>query len=151
MPKPHYKDAPEKIRDAIESASLRGGQWEAMRISYAFGFNWLPGDVLTPLTKREAELLATGDRVRLAEFRAVKSVELTDERRCLAKSQAMQVRWAHEPTVAEAAAIGAAERERAAKEQAIHQRTNAILAGDQMKREGAARALAVKQSKEIES
>jgi hypothetical protein len=148
--KPHVSTAEGKALEAIRSAGLRG-QWEEMAASYRFGFNWLPEDVRTPLLDRERELLAAGNRVRLAEFRALNSPDLLLERRCLAKAEGMQVRWAHEPTAAEAAANAAADRVRASKEQLIAERTQQILAGESVKREAAARALAVKQLKETES
>ena len=141
--KPHYTTAPPKIRAGIESARLHG-QWEAMRVCYASGHNWTPEDVLTPLSNREAELLAAGDRVCLAEFRAVSSVVLADERKCLAKAAAMQIVWSKAPSALEAATTAAADRAQATKEQIILARTQQILASEAQKREFAARARAIK-------
>lgn len=150
--KSHYKTAPEgsKISEAIAAAAIHG-TWEMMRVAYLHGLNVLPEDVPTPLLNREAELLAAGNRVRLAEFRALNSPDLLLEKRCLAKAEAMQVRWASEPTASEAAATAAAERAHAQREDAITERMNTILAGEQIKREAAARNLAIKQIKETES
>ena len=144
MSKLHWNQAPERVRRRIDLARLEHGQFAGMQMAYVMGYDWPPEDVLTPALDRLREIEATGDRVMIASARASMSVELAEERRCVVKANSMRP-WSLLPNAEEAAAVAAAERERATKEQAIEHRTREALASEKIKHEASVRARITKE------
>jgi|SRR5882724_6800884 len=147
MPKPHYSDAPKKIRDLAELAGMKAGQLAQIQEYFHHGYDVRPEDVKTPVTAQLDALKSKGDLLAIAQFRQTMSIDLRNEQLCLNATIGRR-NWAALPSNEERAAAAKVERDRLAKEQAITERTNAILAGEQFKRESMARARA---AKELES
>ena len=162
MPKPHYSVAPPAITRACElhrrDTSLETpsgtmtinaiGTLAWMRAAYARGYNVLPSEVPMPAHDRLAAF--KGDPADLAALRATLSLELDYERRCKTLAESMQLSWATQPSEAELGEQRKIEREKAAHESTIEQRTQAILAADSAEKNDKQRAAARKRAeKEI--
>jgi len=149
MPKPHFTEAPAHIRRRIDRARLEttiatpagqgvmgvraAGQLAAIETAYREGYDYRPEDVTTPILDQLRELEGAGEIDALARVKVNESIEIRYERRCLSRAAGMRD-WAAKPSRWEEAEAAQLERDGAARELALQQRTEEIMASDKRSR-----------------
>jgi hypothetical protein len=157
--KKHWKQAPARIQDAIEAQAavpviIRSADglttctspaatWLATVLcAVRFGYTYDPPP--TPMLDHDAELERTGNRLALNRFRQNNAVEISEERKALARWKGLEA-WRAGPTNEEIEEQARLERDRIQREQAIETRARELLASEDAKRLEAARVAARRQ------
>lgn len=158
MPKPHISDAPQHIKEHFERWRLETtlrledgstvyvqalGFLNAMTFAFARGYDVRPEDVPTPATDRVTRF--EGTALQLQTLKRTLAYELAEEKRCVEIARNRRG-WAAAPAESEIATERRLEREKAAADAALEQRTAEIVNAAETERLEKLKAAARKQA-----